>query len=84
MVKAASLFTVARKLGPGQVQRAEFINLADALRFRAALLAAEPDRSRMRLLVYAVTVEGRSVCIAEGDFARCLALRGECSTATAD
>lgn len=77
VVTAASLFTVARRLGPGQAARAEFSTLADALAFRAGLLAAEPDRSKMRLLVYAVTAEGRSVCIAESDFARCLKLRGE-------
>lgn len=77
VVKAASLFTVARRLGVGQATRTEFATLADALAFRAALLASEPDRSKMRLLVYAVTAEGRSVCIAESDFARCLKLRGE-------
>ena len=77
VVTNACAFTVARKLGPGQVARAEFTRLADALHFRAALLAAQPDRSKMRLLVYAVTAEGRSVCIAEHDFGRFIKLRGE-------
>lgn len=70
----ADYFTVCRRLGPGRVARNEFQNkkrakaFKQALAFHASQLAMEPDRSKMRLLVYAVTEAGRQVCIPEQQF----------------
>ena len=80
VIASACTFSVCRYHGwPKQTETTEFPSLKAALWFFAELRAAEPDRSKMRLLLYAVTAEGRSVCIAEGDFARCLKIRAECT-----